>query len=69
MPDALRLSIWPNDMKLFIFNCFLTYKAANSKVTGALNGRSEAPQALGTGQEEDAQMVGVSRSHAKIDVP
>lgn len=39
-------SVWLNNMKLPALDCFLTYKAANSKVTGALNGLSEAPRDL-----------------------
>jgi len=44
---ALKLSIWLNNMKLY--NCFLTYKAANIGVNGALNGLSEAPEGTGGG--------------------
>lgn len=46
---ALKLSVWLNNMKPLIFNCFLPYGAANSGMTCALSGLSEAPTGTGGG--------------------
>lgn len=42
-----------NDMELLVLNCFLTYKAADNRVTGALNGLSEAPEGTGGGTRRE----------------
>lgn len=51
---ALKLLIRMNDMKSLMFNCFLTYKAADDGVTGALNELSEA--LAGTGGRGKREM-------------